>query len=118
MNKEIIYTQIFLLKTEKKETSDNSCAIELIRTTGYVNIIDMLLLPLYYTWEYSGMGALDEVQFEFYLMKAYKRFCTATRIYTRQIILILKKAILKEGLTPKTRSIIKKLITIYSKIYY
>ena len=58
MDKAGIYTQIQSLKATKKATAKDSCALELIRTTGYVNIIDMLLLPLYYTWEHSKYGTL------------------------------------------------------------
>ena len=106
MDKAGIYTQIQSLKATKKATAKDSCALELIRTTGYVNIIDMLLLPLYYTWEHSKYGTLEEVSFENYLLKAY----------TNQIVLILKRTSVKRSLSQDTKYIVNSLLETYSNI--
>ncbi len=116
MDKAGIYTQIQSLKATKKATAKDSCALELIRTTGYVNIIDMLLLPLYYTWEHSKYGTLEEVSFENYLLKAYNRYCLSTKAYTNQIVLILKRTSVKRSLSQDTKYIVNSLLETYSNI--
>ena len=115
MGKESLYSLILELKEIKKGTSSmDSCAIELIRTTGYVNIVDMLLLPLYYTWEHSHYGTLDDVGFETYLMKAYLRYRLSTKDYTDRIVSVLMKTASKGNLTGKTQTMVNSLIEIYS----
>ena len=64
MDKTALYTQIQSLKATKKGTAKNSCAIELIRNTGYMNIVDMLLLPL----RTMKFGTLEDVRFETYFV--------------------------------------------------
>lgn len=115
MDKAGIYTQILLLKASKKGTSNDKLSIELIRITGYVNIIDMLLLPLYYMWEHE-YGTLEEVRFETYLMKAYTRYSLSTKNYTNQLMMILRKTSAKKELSQKTKSIVKSLLKTYSHI--
>ena len=115
MDKTGLYTQIQSLKATKKGTAKNSCAIELIRNTGYVNIIDMLLLPLYYQWELK-FGTLEDVRFETYLKKAYERYCRSTKNYTTQIVQILKKISLRGGLSKDTKFIVNSLLETYSNI--
>ena len=113
MDKDEIHRQIISLKAIKK-TSKNPCALELIRTTGYVNIIDMLLLPLYYKWEKSNFGTLEEVNFENYLTKAYNRYCLSTNNYNNQMIIILQKTSTKKKLSNGTKSVVYSLIEIYT----
>ena len=116
MDKTGLYTQILSLKATKKGTAKNSCAKELIRNTGYVNIIDMLLLPLYYQWEQLKFGTLEDVRFETYLKKAYERYCQSTKKYTIQIVLILKKISLRRNLSKDTKTIVNSLLETYSNI--
>jgi hypothetical protein len=116
MDKDCLHTQIFCLKEIKGNPCKESFAIELMKVTGYVNIIDLLLLPLYYTWEQLNYGTLDEVKFEPYLKKAYLRFLQSAKGYTLQIVMILKQAVLKEALSTETRSIIEALIKTYSTL--
>ena len=116
MDKEDIYTQIISLKSTKKGTTNDSCALELIRTTGYVNIIDMLLLPLYYTWEHSKYGTLEEVSFETYLVKAYTRYSLSTKKYKDQFLLILWKTSTQKDLSQETRFIVISLLETYLHI--
>lgn len=116
MDKEGVFAQIQSLKASKKGAFKDNCATELIRTTGYVNIIDMLLLPLYYTWEHSNFGTLDDVCFEKYLMNAYQLYCMSTKDYTSQIVLILKKNFVQKGLSNDTKEIVELLLDTYSNI--
>ena len=116
MDKESVYTQIQSLKASKKEVFKDNCAIELIRTTGYSNIMDMLLLPLYYAWEHSDYGTLDQVGFEKYLTNAYHLYCLSTKDYTSQIVLILKKASLQKRLSYNTKHIVVSLLCTYSNV--
>ncbi len=117
MNRTKIYRLISTLKASKKDMHCSSCyAIELIRATGYENIIDILLLPLYYTWEYFKCGTLNEVCFENYLNKSYTRFCKSQIDYTLHIIIILKKIITVRGLSLTTRHLLKTLIDTYSTL--
>ena len=115
MKQEELYIQILSLKATKGYADKALCAIELMRTTGYVNIIDMLLLPLYYAWEKMGFGTLEEVRFESYLKKAYILFCHASVDYTRQMVTLLRKASIIKGLSLDCRSIIISLIRLYSE---
>lgn len=116
MDKESVYAQIQSLKASKKEAFMDNYAIELIRTTGYVNIIDMLLLPLYYTWEHSNFGTLDDVRFEKYLMNAYHLYCLSTKDYTSQIVLILKKTSVQKTISLETKIIVESLLDTYLNI--
>jgi hypothetical protein len=116
MDKAVIYTQILSLKATKKGTTRDSCALELIRITGYVNIIDMLLLPLYYTWEHLKYGTLEEVNFETYLVKAYTRYSLSTKKYKDQIVLILRKTSTQKDLSQETKSIVMSLLETYSDL--
>ena len=116
MDKAVIYTQILSLKATKKGTTRDSCALELIRITGYVNIIDMLLLPLYYTWEHHKYGTLEEVNFETYLVKAYTRYSLSTKKYKDQIVLILRKTSTQKDLSQETKSIVMSLLETYSDL--
>jgi len=110
MAKEIIYEQIKSLKARK---GDTDLLTELIKTTGYVNIIDILLLPLYFTWE-QKYGNLNEVCFEKYLENPYQRFCLSTRMYTRLILSLLKRKVKQNSLSQENRNMIESLIKIYS----
>lgn len=116
MEKECLHTQICCLKEIKKNPGKVSFAIELMKATGYVNIVDMLLLPLYYAWEHYGFGTLEEVNFEDYLSKAYLRFLHSAKNITLQIVLILEESILKKKLTPNGNSFVISLIIFYTII--
>lgn len=116
MDREEVYSQIQSLKAAKKGAFKDSCAIELIRSTGYANIIDMLLLPLYYTWEHYEYGTLDQVAFENYLTNAYHLYCLSTKDYITQIVLILKKCSVKKNLSQDTKIKITSLLDMYSNI--
>lgn len=117
MNSVKIYRLISTLKASKKDMRCSSCyAIELIRATGYENIIDILLLPLYYTWEYFKCGTLNEVCFEDYLKNSYTRFCRYQKEYTLHIISILKKTITVRGLSLTSLNLTKALIDTYSDL--
>lgn len=116
MDKESVYAQIQSLKASKKEVFKDNCAIELIRTTGYSNIIDMLLLPLYYIWEHSDFGTLDDVCFESYLMNAYHLYCLSTKDYTNQIVLILTKSSVQNNISKETKMKIASLLDTYSNM--
>lgn len=83
MDKTALYTQIQSLKATKKGTAKNSCAIELIRNTGYMNIVDMLLLPL----RTMKFGTLEDVRFETYLKRAYERYCHFLRAHNVSVTL-------------------------------
>lgn len=116
MDKDSLHTQIFCLKEIKGDPCKESFAIELMKVTGYVNIIDLLLLPLYYAWEHLNYGTLDEVRFETYLKKSYKRYCHSAKRYTREMVAILKRAS-SLGLSQETKTIIESLIKTYSIIF-
>ena len=113
---ETILSQIASLKAMKGCPKNSSFVTELIRTTGYVNIVDMLLLPLYYTWEYKSFGELKEVHFEPYLEKAYQRFCCSAKRYTRKIINILQKISNKKEISQNVQLLVNSLIRLYSII--
>ena len=115
MDKDSLHTQIFCLKEIKGNPCKESFAIELMKVTGYVNIIDLLLLPLYYAWEHLNYGTLDEVRFETYLKKSYKRYCHSAKRYTRKIVTILNIA--SSGrLSQETQTIIESLIKTYNNL--
>lgn len=114
MDKEGIYSQIQSLKSFKKGTAKDSSAIELIKSTGYVNIIDMLLLPLYFSWEHSKFGTLEEVAFETYLINAYCLYTHSKRKCNNQLIKILKKTSHRRNLSHDTRNLVNSLIETYS----
>lgn len=116
MCKKEVYTQIQSLKAAKKGAFNDSCAIELIRITGYANIVDILLLPLYYTWEHFEYGTLEQVCFESYLRNAYSLYCLSTKDYTRQIVLILKECSVQENLSHGTKKQVNSLLETYSYI--
>ena len=90
MEKDIVYSQIMFLKAYKRKIPDDHCAKELVKASGYLNIIDMLLLPLYYCWDQFGYGTLEEVRFEVYLKRAYRRFSRSMVSYTNQLIVLLR----------------------------
>jgi len=115
MDKDSLHTQIFCLKEIKGNPCKESFSIELMKVTGYVNIIDLLLLPLYYAWEHLNYGTLDEVKFETYLKKSYKRFRHSARRYTRKLVAVLIKASSRE-LSQETQKTIETLIKTYSII--
>ena len=114
MRKRDIYIQILALKSTRREYGNNPCSAELIRTTGYVNIIDMLLLPLYYSWERLGLGTLEDVCFETYLTNAYKLFCHSALSYIRQLLVLLRRVSNIRDLSQVTKSMIVSLIRLYS----
>lgn len=115
MDKDSLHTQIFCLKEIKGNPCKETLSIELMKVTGYVNIIDLLLLPLYYTWEHLNYGTLDEVRFETYLKKSYNRYCHSAKRYTRKLVAVLNKASYR-GLSPEIKTIIESLIKSYSII--
>ena len=116
MLKEEVYTQIQSLKASKKGTFNDSCAIELIRSTGYVNIVDMLLLPLYYTWEHSEYGTLAQVRFESYLANAYHLYSLSTKDYNKKIVCILEECSVQDNLSHDTKKQVISLLNTYSNI--
>lgn len=116
MRRSEVIIQIQSLKATKGDVSSTSYAIELIRATGYVNIIDMLLLPLYYAWDKYGFGKLEDVCFETYLNNAYLLFCQSKDSYLKKILSLLRKVSKKRDLSQGSMSIIGSLIKIYSSI--
>jgi len=116
MLKEEVYTQIQSLKTAKKGAFNDSCAIELIRSTGYVNIVDILLLPLYYTWEHRKYGTLDQVCFESYLANAYHHYSLSTKDYNKKIVCILEECSVEDILSHGTKNQVISLLNTYSNI--
>lgn len=116
MRRSEIIIQIQSLKATKRDVSNTSNAIELIRATGYSNIIDMLLLPLYYAWDKLGFGKLEDVCFETYLKNAYKLFCQSKDGYMSKMLSLLRKVSEKRGLSQGCLSIVGGLIDIYSSI--
>lgn len=116
MRRSEIIIQIQSLKATKRDSSRTSYAIELIRVTGYVNIIDMLLLPLYYAWEKFGFGKLEDVCFEAYLKRTYMLFCQSRDSYIIKMLLLLRKVSTKRGLSHGSMAMVGGLIGIYSSI--
>lgn len=116
MCKKEVYTQIQSLKAAKKGAFNDSCAIELIRITGYANIVDILLLPLYYTWEHSDYGTLDQVCFESYLSNAYRLYSVSTKEYFKHIIMILEECSIQDNLSHGTKDKVISLLETYSYI--
>lgn len=116
MKKEELYSQINTLKAYKKGMPDARCATDLIKASGYVNIIDMLLLPLYYSWNRLGFGTLCDAGFEFYLNRAYCRFRDSIAVYTLQLLLLLKKVSSIKRLSNCCLALVKSLIGLYSEI--
>ena len=112
---EVLY-QIQVLKAMKWETANASCVTELIRATGYVNIVDILLLPLYYAWERFGFGKLEDVCFETYLSRTYRLFCQSRYSYIRELISLLSRVSIRRGLAQKSKRLIDSLIEIYTSI--
>ena len=112
---EVLY-QIQALKATKRDAANVSCATELIRATGYVNIIDMLLLPLYYAWELFGFGKLEDVCFETYLSRTYKLFCQSKSSYIQEMVSLLRRASVKGGLAQNCKQMVDSLIAIYTSI--
>lgn len=116
IKKDVIQSQILSLKALKKNPSHFRSSTELIRATGYVNIVDMLLLPLYYTWEHWRLGSLNEVFFEDYLENSYQKFSFSTRKYIRKLIRMMKKTTADKMLSVETKSIVNSLVKTYIKI--
>ena len=116
MRRSELIIQIQSLKATKGDVSSTSYATELIRATGYVNIIDMLLLPLYYAWDKLGFGKLEDVCFETYLSKAYILFCQSRDSYINKMLSLLRKVSKKRDLSQGSMSIVGGLIKIYSSI--
>ena len=101
------------LKYHKIEMPDSQCATDLIKASGYVNILDMLLLPLYYMWEYLKFGTLEDVCFESYLKRSYRRFCLSAKSYIFLYVLMLKKILCSDHLSVKTNMFVMSLTHIY-----
>lgn len=101
------------LKSYKRGIPDPQCAIDLIKASGYVNILDMLLLPLYYMWEYLKYGTLEDVCFESYLKRSYQRFCLSTKSYIFLYVLMLKQILRSNYLSIKTNMFVMSIIQIY-----
>lgn len=116
MKKEVLYSQIVSLKAYKRGIPDAQCATDLIIASGYVNIIDMLLLPLYYSWDRLGFGTLEDVDFELYLNRAYSRFRDSIAVYTLQLLLLLKKVSSIKRLSNCSLVLVKSLIGLFSEI--
>ena len=116
MKKEVLYSQIMSLKYNKIEMPDSQCATDLIKASGYVNIMDMLLLPLYYSWDRLGFGTLGDVDFELYLNRAYSRFRDSIAVYTLQLLLLLKKVSSIKRLSNCCLALVKSLIGVFSEI--
>ena len=90
MKKSILLNQITTLRRMKKESNaDGSNPIQMV--TGYSNIWDLMLLPLYYCWEYHNYGTLNDLNFENYLQRAYRAFCRNFENLTRQLICMLRQ---------------------------
>ena len=113
MKKEVLYSQIMSLKYYKRGMPNSQCAIDLIKASGYVNILDMLLLPLYYMWEYLKFGTLEDVCFESYLKRSYRRFCLSAKSYIFLYVLMLKKILCSDHLSVKTNMFVMSLTHIY-----
>ena len=116
MRRSELIIQIQSLKATKGDVSSTSYATELIRAPGYVNIIDMFLLPLYYAWDKLGFGKLEDVCFETYLSKAYILFCQSRDSYINKMLSLLRKVSKKRDLSQGSMSIVGGLIKIYSSI--
>ena len=116
MKKEVLYSQIMSLKYYKRGMPNSQCAIDLIKASGYVNILDMLLLPLYYMWEYLKYGTLEDVCFESYLKRSYRRFYLSAKSYIFLYVLMLKKILCSDHLSVKTNMFVMSLTHIYLNI--
>ena len=116
MKKEVLYSQIMTLKTYKRGMLDPQCATELIEISGYNNIIDMLLLPLYYSWIRLGFGTLEDVGFELYLCRAYRKYRESITGYTLQLLLLLKKVSTIERISNCCLALIKSLIVLFNEL--
>jgi hypothetical protein len=117
MKRRDVLFQIQTLKATKGDAANAPCATEMIKTSGYVNIIDMLLLPLYYAWEHLGFGKLEDVCFEKYLNRTYRRFCQAKDEYIRKMISLLSKVSANRSLTHECKQMVDSLIGIYTSIF-
>ncbi len=112
MDKRSVYEHIQSIKAAKIAANDCS-SMELIHVTGYANILDMLLLPLYYMWEYFKFGTLEDVYFESYLKRSYQRFCLSTKSYIFLYVLMLKQILRSNHLSVKTKMFVMSLTQIY-----
>lgn len=112
MDKKCVYEHIQSIKAAKKAAND-CCSIELIHVTGYINILDMLLLPLYNMWEYLKYGTLEDIYFESYLKRSYRRFCLSTKSYIILYVLMLKHILWSYHLSVKTNIFVMSLTKIY-----
>lgn len=74
------------------KTSSFSCKdglVDLHNVTETCRIIDTLLLPLYYIWEYCCHQQLKDINFEEHLSKPYQKFIQNPITYTWELYLFI-----------------------------
>ena len=75
-------------------------------------LIDVIMFPLYYIWEYKYHKNVSELNMEKHLMKSYKRFLQAPIINTWQFYSFIKLGIPYQ-IHKKTR---EKVLSIYESL--
>lgn len=88
--KDYILKQICSLKAAKIQSISGAVnKDELAIAVRHNNLIDLLLLPLYYAWEKITHGDIKKLCIEGYLKKSYRKYKKNAEILTQEITMLL-----------------------------
>lgn len=111
---------VTILKEIKTSSfSSKKGPVDFHNVTETCRIIDTLLLPLYYVWEYCCHQQLKDISFEEHLRKPYQKFIQNPITYTWElyIFITLKEPIprqlTKKGVCKEISNVYKELIDDY-----
>ena len=108
-----VVTNLKKIKASSFSCSDGPIDFHIVTET--CRIVDTLMLPLYYIWEYCCHQQLEDICFEEHLRKPYQRFMKNPITYTWElyIFITLKETIPKELAKKK---VYKEITTIYKEL--
>lgn len=78
-----------LKEIKKSSFSSKDGLVDFQNVTETCRIVDTLMLPLYYIWEYCCHQQLKDISFEEHLRKPYQRFIQNPITYTWELYIFI-----------------------------